>query len=239
MALAGDEHHVAGRRVEHGALDRAAAVELDDHLGAAAGEAGEDRRRRSRAGSSLRGLSLVTMATSASRPTASPIERALLGIAVAAAAEDADEPARAARPRTLREHARERVGRVRVVDEHDHVVAPGASQRSSRPGTAMARGERARRARDVEVEEAARWRAPRAGSTTLCAPRSGERIETGPAGVRASSSIPAARVRERDGRDLGGPGPAPASAEKRTSGARERRASLAGEPGAGRRGRRR
>ena len=70
------------------------------------------------AGSSLRGLSEVTTTTSAPRGRDLPHERALGAVAVAAAAEDHDHPARR-RPLAGRgQQPGQAVGRVGVVDDH-------------------------------------------------------------------------------------------------------------------------
>ena len=82
-------------------------------------------------GSSERGLSDVTIATSASSRCDPPHQRPLAAIAVAAGAEDDDHTPVAEVARRA-QHRRERVGRVRVVDDDrerlplvDRLEAPG------------------------------------------------------------------------------------------------------------------
>ena len=121
---------------------------------------------RIRSGSSVRGLSLVTIATSAPRSAMRAHLGPLAAVAVAAAAEDDDQPPR--RERTHGgERALERVGRVRVVAQHRRALVHDAR---AGPGTCGSvdepRGDRvaghaerprrrrgAERVRDVEVAD--------------------------------------------------------------------------------------
>ena len=74
-------------------------------------------------GSSERGLSLVTIATSASSDGDPAHERALAAVAVAAAAEDAEHARRGAMLARGAQDVLQRVGRVRVVDDDREVLA--------------------------------------------------------------------------------------------------------------------
>ena len=116
-------------------------------------------------GSSLRGLSDVTIATSASVPGDASHDRPLLAVAVAAAAEDADHAALREAPRLL-QNALERRGLVRVVDDDgerlafvDELEAPrhaldgldAFADRALVDPERAGRGRRAQRVLDVEA----------------------------------------------------------------------------------------
>ena len=88
-------------------------------------------------GSSERGLSEVTTARSESSAAGAPHQGPLVAVAVAAAAEDRDQPSLGEPPGGA-QHVLERVGRVRVVDEHARSAGPRRSARSG-PGPARRR----------------------------------------------------------------------------------------------------
>ena len=73
------------------------------------------------AASSLRGLSSVTMATSAARGDDVAHQRALATIAIAAAPEDDNQAFFCQRPQS-REHFLQRVGLMRVIDENRRAI---------------------------------------------------------------------------------------------------------------------
>ena len=166
----------------------------------AARTAGDDLPRRSPRGSSVRGLSLVTTLTSARRATASPI-----GARLAASRSPPQPKTHQTRPAVDGangvEHARERVGRVRVVDEHGHVVARAVAALEATRRARLARRARRPRARDRAPSACAM---PSATSrfSRLCAPDEARR-EAHVAGRRAHDRPRARRV-EADvaGRDL-------------------------------------
>ena len=89
------------------------------------------------AGSSERGLSVVTTATSAARAATSPITRPLRAVAVAAAAEHDDHAARASRRRRARRRARHRARRACARSRRSTAKSWPASTRSIRPGTTI------------------------------------------------------------------------------------------------------
>ncbi len=91
-------------------------------------------------GFSLRGLSSVTITTSAFSAAALPISGRLPGIAVAAGAEHDHEPADGERTERL-EHARHRIGLVGVVDKDEGAVGLPPDQLQP-PGRAAERCER-------------------------------------------------------------------------------------------------
>ena len=115
-------------------------------------------------GSSERGLSEVTITTSARRAAISPISGPLAAVAVAAGAEDADDARRGADQLARgAQHVLERVGRVGVVDEHGEVLtlldgleaAGHAHARARAPRPACRARPRARARRRARR---ARWR---------------------------------------------------------------------------------
>ena len=96
------------------------------------------------AGSSVRGLSEVTMARSASRAAIAPMSGPLAAIPVAAAAEHDDQPApsrRHQRPHR-RDRPRQRVGRVGVVDQAEHAARRWPRARAAPARRAAARAGR-------------------------------------------------------------------------------------------------
>ena len=158
VPLAGDEHDVAGGGLEHRAL-----------RWRRGGPARRSPRARPPAkpgrmasaiacGSSLRGLSLVTMATSASRPTASPMSGRFRGSRSppqpkTQTCSSVRRPGSAREPPHAGEHARQRVGGVRVVDEDHHVVRARLVAALEPAGDGDGRRERPRGDGEVEVEE--------------------------------------------------------------------------------------
>ena len=157
------------------ARDRRGAVGLD--LGAPVG-AGEDLVD-DLAGSSLRGLSEVTTHVVGEPRAASPHERPLAPVAVAAAAEDQPDPALGERP-CLAQDVLERVRCVGVVDEHGErlrlvhrLEAAGDARRRARrrarwprPSIPTSRASRDGAQDVLDVEAAAQ---PRVGSATPAA----------------------------------------------------------------------
>ena len=153
-------------------------------------------------GSSLRGLSEVTIATSASSEAMPAHQRTLAAVAVAARADDADDaPARELARGT--QHVLERVGLVRVVDDHRerlpllhgleparhaaHRLEPARDRRVVDPEQAR-RCERAERVLDVEAAaqlERRRRRAPPARS-----PQRGSKPKVSASGSSAASRRP-------------------------------------------------
>ena len=128
VPLAGDQHEIAGARLRHrrGRWPRRdRRWTRTSTVRARRATAGVMPRRISsmiRAGSSLRGLSEVTITTSLSRAATMPINGRLVRIAIATAAEDRNQPALRQRARGL-EQVPQRVVGVRVVDDDGHVVA--------------------------------------------------------------------------------------------------------------------
>ena len=142
-------------------------------------------------GSSLRGLSEVTIAMSASSRRDRAHQRALRPVPVAAAAEDAEDAALAERAPS-REDGGERLRRVRVVDQHGErlpfvdrleparharEVLDAAAIASSSTPRRRASGDRPEHVLDVEAARAggceleAPGRNARAGGRDLEAPR--------------------------------------------------------------------
>ena len=139
VALAGDHDDVAGLGQLDRAGDRGAAVGLALDVDAAAGTPPKISSMIA-SGGSERGLSEVTIATSASRAAISPISGRFAAVAVAAGAEH-DDHAAVGQLARRREHVLERAGLVRVVDEHRERAAPRRP-----PGSAPARGATSRSA---------------------------------------------------------------------------------------------
>ena len=137
VALAGDQQHVAG--LQHREAARMASRAVAD-LARARGSAARMARRIT-AGSSLRGLSSVTMTTSA-RPRGDLAHlRPLAGVAVAAAAEHDDEPAAAmgAQRRRAPSRARRAYARNRRSPARHWRGSPHAAAGRARPAAAAAR----------------------------------------------------------------------------------------------------
>ena len=115
-------------------------------------------------GSSERGLSEVTIAAVGEPRGDLAHQRALAAVAVAAGAETHDHAARASSAARGLQHVLERVGRVRVVDEHGEGLAlvdrlEAARARAPALGSAAAIAlERRRRARAPRPARRARWR---------------------------------------------------------------------------------
>ena len=105
-------------------------------------------------------------------------ERPLAAVAVAAAAEDGDQAARRERPEDV-ERARERVGRVGVVDDHGEARA----RRSARAGRAAAPRRRGRRRSPPARRRAPTPSRPRRGRSRGAARR---RARHGTASARAA-----------------------------------------------------
>ena len=158
-----------GRGQRDGALDRRAAVDASRSTAAPARPAAISAMIAS--GSSLRGLSEVTIATSARSAAARAHQRALAAVAVAAGAEDDDHAGPSRQLAGRAQHVLQRVGRVRVVDEDgeglalvDGLEAPGhAPGRAAAPRAIVASSTPSARADDhraerVEDVEAARQR---------------------------------------------------------------------------------
>ena len=114
------------------------------------------------AGSSERGLSEVTIGEVGELAAGPAHHRALVAVAVAAGAEDRDQPARGQPPRGA-QHVLDRVGRVGVVDEDGERPGPRRSARSA-PAPAPPRPARAAAASGVDPERRRRREAPRARS---------------------------------------------------------------------------
>ena len=160
VALAREQHDVAGARLVHRGEDRHLAVL--DRLGRAAGNAREhllDDRVRILAARIVAGDDHVVGEPRGRRAH----ERALAGIALAAAAEHADQARARAPPRAQRlERLLERIRRVRVVDDHEREPLPPPT-RSSRPGTGRSALTAASAASNAIARREQRRRAPRAG----------------------------------------------------------------------------
>ena len=173
VALAGDAEHVA--RPEHGDR-RGGSPRARSPISIASGRAGEDRRADRRRILRARivvgdddDVGMLGRGLAHQRP--------LAGVAVAAGAEDDDEPARGHRPER-REHARQRVGLVGVVDEDQRAVrlAPDEFQP---PGRALELGERRRTpssastpapmASPAATSAFDAWKAPASGSRIVVA----------------------------------------------------------------------
>ena len=137
----------------------------------------------------MRGLSLVTIARSAARAAASPIGGRLRAIAIAAAAEHDEQPA--ARERAQRaQRARERVGRVRVVDEHQHVARIGHALEA--PGRAVAPSQGLARSRDESTPRAsAAAERDQQVLEVVGAEQRALELRASPAGVASSARMPA------------------------------------------------
>ena len=116
-ALAGDHDDVARR-----ARPRAPARSPRGGRARSRAAPSGDLARRSPPDPRERGLSVVTIARSASVGGDPAHQRPLLAVAVAARAEDDGQPAVAELPRRA-QHVLERVGRVRVVDDHRERLA--------------------------------------------------------------------------------------------------------------------
>ena len=147
VALAGDEHDVAGA-----ARSRCAARIAAPRSSSTAKlrpARGANARRRSRAaiaaGSSRRGLSLVTTTRSASVRGDAAHLRALAGIAVAAAAEHADELAAFGRPRAATPSAPSRARRACARNRRRRAAAHPPPSRCIRPGGGVHARERRER----------------------------------------------------------------------------------------------
>ena len=168
VALAGDHQHVAGLERRDRTADRLAAVaDLACAPGAAARIAA-----RIAAGSSLRGLSSVTMTRSRLLRGDRAHHRPLARVAVAAGAEHHDKLPLDVGPQRL-ERLRQRVGLVRVIDEDRRAVAVARRDRAGpwRPSSVCQRREDARPARaPVAIASPAAtsafstWNSPTSGS---------------------------------------------------------------------------
>ncbi len=121
MPLAGDQHHVLRGRLEHRSLYRAAPVGLAPRLAAHAARDRSDDAHRILAARVVGGdqHAIGTAGGGGAH------QRALRWIAIAAGAENHDEAAAALRgERTQRvEHFLERIGCVRVIDDHERALA--------------------------------------------------------------------------------------------------------------------
>ena len=145
VSLPGEEDDVAGTRQLEGALDRTPAIELDlDHgtgrgrtaaAGAPVGMPATTSRTIA-AGSSLRGIVARDEHQVGERRGDAPHPRPLACVAIAAAAEDADQCGRARSAAAAAAPSRARRG-VRVVDDDERRVV--AAHRCVRPGGARPR----------------------------------------------------------------------------------------------------
>ncbi len=182
-------------------------------------------------GSSVRGLSEVTTATSARPRATSAHLRALAAVAVAAAAEHHDETPTLGHELAGRaQHVVERVGRVRVVDDHLERLAPRRPA-SKRPGTPGHRGDAAGHGVVGEAEQLADGDDAGEVGEVEAPPQADSRSRTGPRGVcdarrdtRASTAgrPPGARRRHARRRSPGRPTRRPGGARTRRRGSRRR-----------------
>jgi hypothetical protein len=198
VALAREEDGVARLCVENRALDGAGPVELDRVRRPRAEKPGSMARTMA-SGSSLRGLSLVTMAREAPRATAAPIFGRLSGsrsppqpkTQMSSPSSDAANG---------REHALEGVRRVRVVAENANVVAIVVAALEA-PGHLRGRPEGAcgRLGLDTEPHEN-----PEATSrfSRLCSPTSRESRRAVPRGVVTLPRMPRPSTSTLSGRTL-------------------------------------
>ena len=215
MALAGDEHHVTGTRRLDRERDGALPIELDDVAALRRGhflrrEAREARGANAFLDGRCDGLGRFGARVVArddrdvgARAHRLAHRRALGRVAIAAAAEDADDaahlspPTAAARPRDGVEHARERVRRVRVVDEHDDVVACAVASLEA-PGAPISVASAAA-ARSTSRSSALATPIATSRFSRLCSPTSRVSISTSPPGTRATMRMPFARASTESG----------------------------------------
>jgi hypothetical protein len=133
VSLARDEHEIAGRGARDRAADRGAAIELDDEIASACSLDAGDHCRSDRAGVFTARIVVGDHDAIAARRRDAPHFRALAGIAIAPAAEYADElvALRDGRAQCI-EHLLQRVGRVRVIDHDEGLRSAADSLHPSR-----------------------------------------------------------------------------------------------------------
>ena len=177
-------------------------------------------RRRSPPGSSERGLSEVRIAPVGELGGDAPHQRALRAVAVAAGAEDRDQPAVAELARRA-QHVLERVRRVRVVDDRPRTAGPRRSTRTG-PGTPR---DRLEPAPDRVVADAERPRRERGADRVLAVEAAAQLevdpVERGRAGVerdrvRQLAREPRGRTRRRRSRPRARPGRRAAASPRST-----------------------